>query len=283
MAVYFATWDFNRPSDFSSGLDMRARCGRGEAIDYPWSTGVRTKMMENSTLIMVRQGQAPRGMIGIGQSVGTPYSRARHDDPSREGHYVMATWKFMFVDAVVAENEFPENYRGMRGGGWEVPSDLADHLIELFHRRQALTEIEIEQQIAHSTDLSETERTAIIRARRGQGRFRANVEAVEKGCRVTAIRDPALLTASHIKPWAACSNNEERLDGANGLLLAPHVDHLFDRGFISFTSDGDVLLSSAIDEADFGRLGVGPDTNVGRFSDRQQGYLDYHRCKVFQR
>ena len=39
------------------------------------------------------------------------------------------------------------------------------------------------------------------------------------------------LVASHTKPWRD-STNEERLDGENGLLLTPTIDHLFDKGFI---------------------------------------------------
>jgi predicted restriction endonuclease len=50
------------------------------------------------------------------------------------------------------------------------------------------------------------------------------------------------LRASHCKPWRD-SSNEERLDGENGLLLRPNADHLFDRGFIGFEDNGDVLVS----------------------------------------
>lgn len=32
------------------------------------------------------------------------------------------------------------------------------------------------------------------------------------------------------------ATNEERLNGENGLLLTPSIDHLFDRGFIGFAS-----------------------------------------------
>jgi transposase len=50
------------------------------------------------------------------------------------------------------------------------------------------------------------------------------------------------LRASHIRPWRD-SDNEARLDGENGLLLTPTIDHLFDRGFISFEDDGRLLIS----------------------------------------
>jgi len=53
------------------------------------------------------------------------------------------------------------------------------------------------------------------------------------------------LVASHIKPWRH-AENDERLNRHNGLMLAPHADFLFDRGFISF-SDGRLLISEVVD------------------------------------
>ena len=54
------------------------------------------------------------------------------------------------------------------------------------------------------------------------------------------------LIASHVQPWRD-SNNEERLDGENGLLLTPTVDHLFDKGFISFENTGQLIVSPVAD------------------------------------
>jgi hypothetical protein len=49
-------------------------------------------------------------------------------------------------------------------------------------------------------DIPHTEIERLIRARVGQGVFRANVLGVESGCRVTGVTDPDHLRASHIKP-----------------------------------------------------------------------------------
>ncbi len=91
-------------------------------------------------------------------------------------------------------------------------------------------------------DLSElpidlTEIEALIKARKGQGKFRHNVEQFESKCRITGLADKRLLIASHIKPWRVCEAAAERLDGANGLLLAPHIDRLFDLGLLTFTKE----------------------------------------------
>lgn len=88
-----------------------------------------------------------------------------------------------------------------------------------------------------------TEREALIIARRGQGLFRQGVAKIERMCRITRVDNPVHLRASHAKPWRDCLNNDERLDGENGLLLTPSIDHLFDRGFITFEDSGALVIS----------------------------------------
>jgi putative restriction endonuclease len=131
--------------------------------------------------------------------------------------------------------------------------------------------------------VAETEREAIIRARRGQGRFRENVASVETACRITGITNTGYLIASHIKPWRH-AENDERLSRHNGLMLAPHADFLFDRGFISF-SDGRLLISEVADPKSLTKLGIDPDRTkeVGAFNDQQEQFLEFHRREIFRR
>ena len=100
---------------------------------------------------------------------------------------------------------------------------------------------------------------------------------------MTKVDRPEHLRASHCKPWRDCANSDERLDGENGLLLTPSIDHLFDRGFISFKNDGTLLISPVAHRVSLERMGVstGQSTNVGGFSEGQREYLDYHRNFVF--
>jgi putative restriction endonuclease len=67
------------------------------------------------------------------------------------------------------------------------------------------------------------------------------------------------------------------------LLLTPTVDHLFDRGFISFENNGDLLVSPVVHKESLKRMGIPPDEwrNVGAFSEGQRRYLEYHRDSVF--
>ena len=127
--------------------------------------------------------------------------------------------------------------------------------------------------------LTETEVEQVTKARRGQGVFRANLEKIESSCRVTGASNPKHLIASHIKPWSK-SDNRERLDGNNGLLLSPHIDHLFDKGHITFSDNGDLLISASADREALEKWHV-RQTNVGTFNVYQLTYLRYHRESVF--
>lgn len=141
----------------------------------------------------------------------------------------------------------------------------------------------VERNIQHDMSLDETVREQLVRARRGQGLFRKRVLDFEPGCRITGLATPNLLIASHIKPWRACGTPAERLDGANGLMLAPHADFLFDRGLLGFERDGRPMFSSQLTDSDADKLGM---HIVQRPPPRplhndSLSYLDHHRVNVF--
>jgi putative restriction endonuclease len=72
------------------------------------------------------------------------------------------------------------------------------------------------------------------------------------------------------------------LDGYNGLLLSPHIDHLFDRGYISFSDTGDLLLSKDVSQSLLQPWGITLPRNVGSFCKEQRVYLEHHRRSVFE-
>lgn len=142
-------------------------------------------------------------------------------------------------------------------------------------------ERKLEQELASDPNIEETERLAIIRARNGQGLFKDRVSNIESRCRITGVDNPVHLVASHCKPWRD-STNEERLNGENGLLLTPSIDHLFDRGFIGFEDNGDLIISPVAHRLSLERMGI--DTkkivNVGAFTSGQKKFLNFHRNSV---
>ena len=140
------------------------------------------------------------------------------------------------------------------------------------------------KEIQSDTSLPETERQAIVMARRGQGLFKARVMRIERACRVTGVNREEHLRASHCKPWRDATN-EERLDGENGLLLTPSIDHLFDRGFIAFADDGQLIVSPVAHGESLVRMGIDPKRplTVGSFSTGQRRFLEFHRDNVLLR
>ena len=133
-------------------------------------------------------------------------------------------------------------------------------------------------------NIPETTREAVVLARRGQGLFKQRVMQIEHACRITGVTREEHLRASHCKPWRD-ANNDERLDGENGLLLTPNADHLFDRGFIGFEDNGDVLISPVAHMDSLARMGLNTSRvfNVGGFSQGQRRYLEFHRESVLLR
>ena len=138
--------------------------------------------------------------------------------------------------------------------------------------------------LQEDTQVPDTVRRALVLARRGQGIFKQRVMRFERACRITGVNREEHLRASHCKPWRD-STNEERLDGHNGLLLTPNADHLFDRGFIAFDDNGDVLISPVAHGDSLARMGLNPQRslNVGRFLQGQRRYLEFHRENVLLR
>jgi putative restriction endonuclease len=143
------------------------------------------------------------------------------------------------------------------------------------------SEYEINLEIQAQKLDGDLEKIQLTKSRRGQGIFKANVRLIENHCRVTGVSNIRHLRASHIKPWAA-SDNQEKLDGFNGLLLSPHVDHLFDRGFISFKNGGEILISKELNLEVLNQWSISSSKNVGSFTKSQSEYLDFHRDKIFQ-
>lgn len=141
----------------------------------------------------------------------------------------------------------------------------------------------VERSILEDTSLDRTVREQLTQARRGQGLFRKRVLDVEPACRITGIETPNLLIAGHIKPWRACGTAAERLDGFNGLMLAPHADFLFDRGLIGFEEDGRPLFSSQLQEADAAKLGLHTVHRPGPrpFRAESRAYFQHHRSSVY--
>lgn len=145
----------------------------------------------------------------------------------------------------------------------------------------SVSELEIEIENVSKTFSGDLVKVELVRARRGQGFFKMQLRRFEHKCRITGVSDQRLLIASHIKPWRD-SSDFEKLDGNNGFLLSPHIDRLFDRGYISFENNGDLLVSDHLDRDVLTKWNIGGEFNAGVMRDEQIPYLEEHRSKILK-
>lgn len=128
-----------------------------------------------------------------------------------------------------------------------------------------------------------TEAERLVVQRVGQGLFRGALLDYWQGrCCVTGLDVPELLRASHIRPWAECETDEQRLDVFNGLLLAPHVDALFDGGWISFEDSGEMVMSSELPPEACVQVGLSLTWRAVGLTESHWAYLAYHRTHVLR-
>jgi predicted restriction endonuclease len=135
------------------------------------------------------------------------------------------------------------------------------------------------EQIKNDQTLTVLEKESIVLSRIGQGQFREDLIKLWNGCSISHFDDTRFLIASHIKPWKK-SDNREKIDKYNGLLLLPTYDKLFDLGFISFEDNGRILISKYLNN--FNRLGI--DSNIViDIKNENKKYLKHHRDEILKK
>ena len=123
---------------------------------------------------------------------------------------------------------------------------------------------------------SVTERSGLVTSRVGQGAYRKRIiHRWEYKCAVTNFNKLDILIASHIVPWAQ-SNDNERLDVNNGILLSPTYDALFDKHLITFDHKGKIILSDKIEHSAYQKIGVTGNEQIHELSQYNIHYLDRH-------
>ena len=150
---------------------------------------------------------------------------------------------------------FPQKYSPLNGQGGgnqgcylaEISEQIFLTLMQYSLEKNPILFSTIQKNLATTSSalrrqITEVKRT--VSQRIGQLQFRNKVIKLEGACPITGVASPAFLRASHIKPWRACETAEERLDPQNGLALAPHIDQLFDQGYITFDLSGSLKFSA---------------------------------------
>jgi hypothetical protein len=129
---------------------------------------------------------------------------------------------------------------------------------------------------------NETERKGLVVSRVGQGYYRQQLIEKWKGqCPVTGISIKSILISSHIVPWSE-SNDMEKLDVDNGILLSPNVDSLFDGHLITFNDDGSIVISKSIPKNHIDILGLSKSIHIS-VTDGMIPYLKKHRERFLEK
>lgn len=128
-------------------------------------------------------------------------------------------------------------------------------------------------------ETTDTEKLAQVKSRIGQDKFRKSLIDYWGKCSVTEYTNIPMLLASHIKPWAK-SSNSERLDKFNGLLLTPTLDRAFDKGLISFSKTGEILISPALHDPN--ALGIDKGMSF-QSSEKHDYHMQYHREHIYKK
>lgn len=137
----------------------------------------------------------------------------------------------------------------------------------------------IENELDNLNLVGET-REAVVKQRVNQGEFRKRLLNRYENCCLCGVSNAEFLVASHIKPWAV-SEAKEKLDVDNGFLLCPHHDKLFDKGYISFDDQGNIVISNQLSPTERALMNVSKDMRLD-LSDKNKEYLKYHREHIFK-
>ena len=162
-----------------------------------------------------------------------------------------------------------------------------DDLIDIYHWKPSKIGKTTKSKISKSGVVSEkrkisykkpneTERKGLVVSRVGQGYYRQQIiEKWNGSCPITKSNLKSILISSHIVPWSE-SNDEERLDVENGILLSPNIDSLFDKHLISFEDDGSILISEKVDLSNRDSLGINEEIKI-LITEGMKKYLKRHR------
>lgn len=132
-------------------------------------------------------------------------------------------------------------------------------------------------------EVSTTEVERLRKERIGQNVFReALLDYWDACCAVTGVNNPTLLRASHIIPWSKCETDAERLNVHNGVLLVGTLDLAFDDGLISFSDEGNILISTELTDADKAAAGIHDGLKLRRINDEIRKRLEWHRKNWFR-
>ncbi len=123
-------------------------------------------------------------------------------------------------------------------------------------------------------------------SRTGQSIYRNKMlKKYHNTCAFCSINLPALLIASHAKPWCKSVDLHEKLSENNGLLLCANHDKLFDSGLISYDlNTKQIIFSSKLNDSsiEFHKSSLQKSIDLN-FDPQFKKYINYHYEYIFQK
>lgn len=177
-------------------------------------------------------------------------------------------------DRTFNKGERPERY-GLHFG-FETIESLKVFLNTLNGDKE---ESDTKKTTSHDSD-KETDGLSLVTTRIGHQALKEALHKYWDGCSVTGYQNRSLLIASHIIPWS--EDKQSRLDLFNGLLLTPNLDALFDKGFISFNDNGEMLISEELQSKEYETLGLNHSLKLRKIEDQHRTYLKWHKENKFR-
>lgn len=185
------------------------------------------------------------------------------------------------IDKDMLKGAYP-NFKGFNQAKQIIPLEYLDNILELLEKINGVLldeDASIIEEIENGSREGE-EKEALVRVRVNQGIFREKLLRKYSKCCLCGVCTPEFLIASHIKPWAI-SNSNEKLDSENGLLMCPNHDKLFDGGWISFSDDGNILISSVLQQNERIFMNVHENMKI-EMSGKKQEYMEFHRKNIYK-
>lgn len=271
----------------------------GLTHDEEWVSHRKKNIRIGDKVFLIRLGKkispSEKGIVGIGTICSFPYDGI-HPLTGKTTNKVKIRFSTLSQHPIFTLDELKlydiTQRWDIEAGGTivknpDIASELYNAIASLYDTEldlDAILDSKIESESKLKEKLKEIEdpvRLGLAKYRIGQDKFRKSLLNKWKNkCSVTNIKYKELLVASHIKPWSV-STTAEKLDEFNGLLLSAHLDALFDKGFISFDDDGQIIISPKV-EAEKKVFGIDNDMRFSIENDHKK-YLKYHRENIFRK
>lgn len=110
------------------------------------------------------------------------------------------------------------------------------------------------------------------------------VQEFKHRCPLCDIDIPNMLIASHIKPFRDCGHTIESTDNNNGILLCKNHDFLFDQGYISFDTEGKIMICKQINPRKYTSFNINSNLQLEKalLTKRRLQFLEYHRSTYYK-